>query len=356
VVLRFEQQVEAVVHEGDVLEPADELGDVLDVVAAGEEEEHEHERRHDPRPLDAEDGGAQQLPGALAGEHDEQRGEEREEEARHGAAEAGHEVEDGHEEHRVHDVRHGVAQRAAGVVGAQPVHVRLALLHQVQLLEGEHVDGAEERRRRPEDADVEDETDLVPQLGLVPGLGLPPEETQQERHADGLREPHLVQVVGCALPERAPGQHGELLEPADAPPAAVLVMRPHSKTQLLRGRPSPGGSLGARPVLELQVPDDLGPELLRVRRAAQRLGDADVVEVAGGEVQQELGRVHGDLRDEAQRGEVVHAVPGLAVVDGVPVGDEQQLVEHVEHPARRLVDRRDDRPPRLRPCVQHRWN
>jgi len=348
VVLRFEQQVEAVVHEGDVLEPADEFWDVLDVVSAGEEEEHEHERRHDPGPLDAEDGGAQQLPGALAGEHDEQRGEEREEEARHGAAEPRHEVEDGHEEHRVHDVRHGVAQRAAGVVGAQPVHVRLALLHQVQLLEREHVDGAEQRRRRPEDADVEDEPHLVPQLRLVPRLGLPPEEAQEERHADGLGEPHLVQVVGGALPERAPGQHGELLEPADAP--AVVLTRPQRQPQLLRGR-RPASPAGASPVLELQMSDDLGPELLRVRRAAQRLGDADVVEVAGGEVQQELRRVHGDLRNEAQRGEVVHAVPSLAVVDGVPVGDEQQLVEHVEHPARRLVDRRDDRPARLQPCI-----
>lgn len=37
------------------------------------------------------------------------------------------------------------------------------------------------------------------------------------------------------------------------------------------------------------------------------------------------------------------------MVDGVSVGDEQQLVEHVEHLARWLVDRRDDRPPRLQP-------
>lgn len=99
----------------------------------------------------------------------------------------------------------------------------------------------------------------------------------------------------------------------------------------------------------------MGPELGGVRRGGggggeeEGGGGGDAVEVAGGEVEEELGGVHGDAGGEAEGGEVAHAAAGAAVVDGVALGDEQQLVEHVEHPAGGLVDGGDHRPSGRRP-------
>jgi hypothetical protein len=62
-----------------------------------------------------------------------------------------------------------------------------------------------------------------------------------------------------------------------------------------------------------------------------------------GDVEDELGRVGHGRRPDAQAGEVVHSLVGLAKVDHAALTQKQQLVEGVEHVRRRLVDRAQHR-------------
>ncbi|KAL6975160.1 hypothetical protein U1Q18_023954 [Sarracenia purpurea var. burkii] len=91
---------------------------------------------------------------------DQENGGQGEEEAGEGSLEAGHEVENGHEERRIENVSEHVAQGAASVVHAESVHLRFAFFHQIHLLKREHVHCSEQRRRCPEYADVEHQTNL----------------------------------------------------------------------------------------------------------------------------------------------------------------------------------------------------
>jgi hypothetical protein len=62
-----------------------------------------------------------------------------------------------------------------------------------------------------------------------------------------------------------------------------------------------------------------------------------------GDVEDELGRVGHGRRPDAQAGEVVHGLVGLAEVDHAALAQQQKLVEGVEHVRRRLVDRAQHR-------------
>lgn len=72
------------------------------------------------------------------------------------------------------------------------------------------------------------------------------------------------------------------------------------------------------------------------------MGGIRVEDLTVSKVEQEVCRIHGDLRRVADAVEVVQSVGSLAEVDRVAVGQEHDLVEHVEEAAGGLVDGHGD--------------
>lgn len=81
---------------------------------------------------------------------------------------------------------------------------------------------------------------------------------------------------------------------------------------------------------------------LEIRWPLQSFRNANVFHMPSCYIQQELCRVHGYLRHNTQGRKIIHGLPGVTMVYGLALSDQQKFVKHVKDSARWLVDRRDD--------------